>query len=92
MTDHVDGSAQGAGHQEPREVRVAASHGHGEHEAAAGDAERGGHAADGGHGGHGGHESTLGPVDLPAWSVGVLGVAIGLAVALCFAFATGYIG
>ncbi len=47
---------------------------------------------DGGHGGHdaaGGHDEALGPVDLAMWGVGVLGVAVGLLVCLCFAFATG---
>jgi len=46
--------------------------------------------AHGGHGGaHDGHDERLGPVDLAMWGVGVLGVAIGLLVCLCFAFATG---
>lgn len=47
--------------------------------------------ADGhGAGAHGGHaDEALGPVDLTMWSVGVLGVAVGLLVCLCFALATG---
>jgi hypothetical protein len=52
-----------------------------------------GHGTAGGHGGgHGGaddHAEALGPVDLAMWGVGVLGVAVGLLVCLCFAFATG---
>jgi hypothetical protein len=48
-----------------------------------------GHGTAAGHGGAGGHDEALGPVDLAMWGVGVLGVAVGLLVCLCFAFATG---
>jgi hypothetical protein len=48
----------------------------------------GGHDAAGGHD-EAGHDAALGPVDLAMWAVGVLGVAVGLLVCLCFAFATG---
>jgi hypothetical protein len=55
--------------------------------------QHGGHDASqataAGHGGAGGHDEALGPVDLAMWGVGVLGVAVGLLVCLCFAFATG---
>jgi hypothetical protein len=41
-------------------------------------------------GGHGaGHDAEpLGPVDIEAWTAGVLGIALGLIVAVCFVFAT----
>lgn len=36
------------------------------------------------------HESeSLGPVDVAAWGAGALGVLIGVAMAVCFALATG---
>ncbi len=44
--------------------------------------------ADPGHG-NGHPTELLGPIDVPMWSVGVLGVALGLLVALCVAFETG---
>jgi hypothetical protein len=34
----------------------------------------------------------LGPIDTVGWAVGLIGVLLGLAVALCFVFATGGIG
>ncbi|HEY0442972.1 MAG TPA: hypothetical protein VGC90_02010 [Candidatus Limnocylindrales bacterium] len=55
------------------------------------------------HGGGGPHAATtdpaaghatahdvepLGPVDIEAWAAGVLGIALGLIVAVCFVFAT----
>ena len=46
------------------------------------------HGDDHGHDDHGHVEEPLGPVDVAAWGAGVLGVAIGLAVALCFVLAT----
>lgn len=52
------------------------------------------HAADQGdghddHDDHGPAEGTLGSVDSAAWGAGILGVALGLVVALCFVLATG---
>ena len=44
------------------------------------------HAA---HDSHGQDDAELGPVDVAMWGVGVLGVALGLLVALCCAFAVG---
>jgi hypothetical protein len=41
------------------------------------------------HDDHGPAEGTLGPVDSAAWGAGILGVALGLVVALCFVLATG---
>ena len=38
---------------------------------------------------HGHAGEALGPVDLPAWGAGVLGVAVALVVAVCFAWSTG---
>jgi hypothetical protein len=48
------------------------------------------HDAGPGAGGHGeGHDAEpLGPVDIEAWTAGVLGIALGLIVAVCFVFAT----
>jgi hypothetical protein len=41
-------------------------------------------------GGHDSHaDEVLGPVDGLMWSVGLLGVAIGLLICFCFASATG---
>ena len=58
-------------------------HGHDDHAA-------GGHGA-AGHGGdgqaHGGE--ALGPIDVTMWGVGIVGVALGLLVVACVAFATG---
>jgi hypothetical protein len=42
------------------------------------------HAAD-----HGQADEGLGPIDVAMWGVGILGVALGLLVALCCAFAVG---
>ena len=38
---------------------------------------------------HGHAPELLGPIDVPMWSVGLLGGALGLLVAVCVAFATG---
>jgi hypothetical protein len=49
------------------------------------------HASDDGH--HDEHATdALGPIDTVGWAVGLIGVLLGLAVALCFVFATGGIG
>ena len=46
--------------------------------------------ADGGHGDHAHLGSVpLGPIDVPAWGAAALGLLLGLAVALCYAAATG---
>ena len=50
------------------------------------------HGDDHGHDDHGHAESGLGPIDLAAWGAGVLGVAIALAIAACFALATSSLG
>jgi hypothetical protein len=51
------------------------------------------HGEDHGHDDHA-HtgEDILGPIDAIAWGAGVLGVVLGLAVALAFALSTGAIG
>lgn len=41
---------------------------------------------------HGHAEDALGPVDVMAWGVGILGVAIGLVTAFSFALSTGLLG
>jgi hypothetical protein len=41
---------------------------------------------------HGHDDMGLGPVDLRMWGAGLVGVAIGLVGALCFALSTGRLG
>jgi hypothetical protein len=77
------------------DIHASQDHGPGQaaDHAAADHAAADGHGASG-HGGgdHDGHgDEALGPVDVQMWSVGVLGVAVGLLVCLCFALATGVI-
>ena len=36
-----------------------------------------------------GEDERLGPVDVPAWGAGALGIGLGLIVAVCFMLATG---
>ena len=56
-------------------------------------AEHVGHADVAGHAAHGAEESTpLGPIDIYAWGAGILGIALGLAVALAFAVSAGMVG
>ena len=47
------------------------------------------HGEDHGHDDHAHVDAALGPIDVPAWGVGILGVAVGLLTAFCFALATG---
>jgi hypothetical protein len=47
------------------------------------------HAAQPAHDSHGHGGDALGAIDFTMWGVGVLGVALGLLVALCCAFAVG---
>jgi hypothetical protein len=56
---------------------------------------RAGHDHQGDHDDHGDDEHAgvmLGPVDWPAWTAGIVGVALGLAVAICLVFSVGGIG
>jgi len=46
------------------------------------------HGDDHGHDDHAHGEEALGPIDVAAWGAGVLGVLIGLVIALCFYLAT----
>ena len=56
-------------------------------------AEHVGHADVIGHAAEGADDTTpLGPVDIYAWGAGVLGVTLGMAVAVAFALSTGMIG
>jgi hypothetical protein len=51
------------------------------------------HGEDHGHDDHAhADEEALGPIDTAAWTAGIAGVAIGLAIAVCFALATRAIG
>ena len=50
------------------------------------------HGADHGHDDHAHAAESLGPIDLPAWGAGLLGVVLGLAVVLSMAVASGAIG
>jgi hypothetical protein len=49
------------------------------------------HGDDGEHDDHAHAEEPLGPIDVRAWGAGILGLAIGTAIAACFAIATGVI-
>jgi hypothetical protein len=46
------------------------------------------HGGDHGHDDHGHADEALGPLDWGAWGAGVLGVVLGLAVAICFVAST----
>lgn len=46
------------------------------------------HGDDHGHDYHAHVEEALGPIDRAAWGAGLLGVAIGLAIAVCFMVVT----
>jgi hypothetical protein len=46
------------------------------------------HGDEHGHDDHAHAEESLGPVDRPAWGAGILGVLLGLAVAIAFVIAT----
>ena len=46
------------------------------------------HGENHGHDDHAHAEEALGPVDVAAWGAGVIGVLVGIAIALCFALAT----
>jgi len=46
------------------------------------------HGEDHGHDDHAHGEEPLGPIDVAAWGAGVLGVLVGVAIAVCFAVAT----
>ena len=46
------------------------------------------HGDEQGHNDHAHAEESLGPVDRPAWGAGILGVLLGLAVAIAFVIAT----
>lgn len=50
------------------------------------------HGADHGHDDHGHAAEGLGPIDLPAWGAGLLGVVLGIAVVVAIAIAAGAIG
>ncbi len=41
---------------------------------------------------HGDGAAALGPIDMAAWGAGILGVAIGLVIAFCFALGVGVLG
>ena len=47
------------------------------------------HGEEHGHDDHAHAEEALGPIDVPAWGAGILGVVLGLAVAVAFMLATG---
>ncbi len=50
------------------------------------------HGDDHGHDDHGHAEAPLGPVDVAVWGAGILGLAIAVVVAACFALATSDFG
>lgn len=47
------------------------------------------HGDDHGHDDHAHAEEALGPIDVAAWGAGLLGVVIGVAIALCFVVVAG---
>ena len=49
------------------------------------------HGDDHGHDDHAHGEEALGPIDVPAWGAGLVGVLLGLAVVVAFVLATGTI-
>lgn len=49
------------------------------------------HGDEHGHDDHAHAEDPLGPIDVPAWGAGLIGVLLGLAVVLAFVLATGEI-
>ena len=49
------------------------------------------HGDEHGHDDHAHTEEPLGPIDVPAWGAGIVGVLLGLAVIAAFALATGTI-
>ena len=51
----------------------------------------GDHGDDHGHDDYGHLDEPLGPVDVVAWGACILGVAVGLVTAFCFALSTGLI-
>ena len=74
-----------SGHEPAGDTSAAAGGGH----EVVGQATAGHGAA--GHDEHGAEEE-LGPVDYGAWAAGILGVALGLLTAACFALATSPVG
>jgi hypothetical protein len=50
------------------------------------------HGDDHGHDDHAHGDEPLGPIDLAAWGAGLLGFAVAVGMAACFAIATGAIG
>jgi hypothetical protein len=47
------------------------------------------HGGDHGHDDHAHGEEALGPIDVWAWGAGILGLAVAVGIAACFALATG---
>jgi len=62
------------------------------HAGAVGHHETTDHGDDHGHDDHAHTEEALGPIDLVAWGAGVLGIAVGLIIAMCFSWATAVAG
>jgi hypothetical protein len=50
------------------------------------------HGADHGHDDHAHATEDLGPIDLPAWGAGALGILLGLAVVVAIAIGSGALG
>jgi hypothetical protein len=50
------------------------------------------HGADHGHDDHAHAADALGPIDLPAWGAGLLGVLLGVGVVVAIAIASGALG
>lgn len=58
------------------------------HEGAVGHHRTDDHGEDTEHDDHAHAEAALGPIDVPAWGAGLLGIMLGLAVAVAFMLAT----
>jgi len=95
MADSGHGSVAASRHANGLASGHDASSGHGTasgNGSGAPDSHAGGH--DDAHDVHGAHDprdTNLGPPDLASWSAGIVGVAIALVVAFCFALASGVV-
>jgi len=86
----IEHAAVTAAHR-PDEHAAGAGHAHGDDHAGRVEGHDG-HGHDGhGHDEHGHDDMALGPVDVAAWGAGILGAALGLVTAFCFALSTGLI-
>lgn len=89
MTDEAAVPGHGTTHDTPGAADEPGA-GHTPGDGAVHDTPDGGH-----HDSHAAHDHGgmgLGPIDWTAWGIGIVGVAAGLATAVCFALSTGLLG